>query len=135
MIDTYKSLDPIAPQAEGSSQADLQEIERLKEENARLSEELAITKKTMSEMVAEFGNMFGGGSDHEMAKFEVMEKFKKDEADKAASATVEATEDEKEGIKIDMEEDLSQDRSKPNKADNDAIMVDGDIDDLLGDKS
>lgn len=135
MIDTYKSLEPIAPQAEGNSEEDQAEIERLKQENASLSEELASTRQTMSEMVAEFGNMFGGGSDNEVAKFEVMEKFKKEQADKAASVKAEAVDDEKEGIKIDIEEDLSQERAPTNKTDNNTLMVDGDIDDLLGDKS
>ena len=79
LIDTYKSLSPIMPDAETMAALEggenhTAELEQLRETNARLSEELSITKETMGNMIAEFGNMFGGGAEHELAKHEVLEK-------------------------------------------------------------
>ena len=77
LIDTYKNLKPKVPDAKlQDSEQTLEEIERLKKENSNLQEELTITKKTMGDMIGEFGNMFGGGSDHELAKHEVVEQVK-----------------------------------------------------------
>ncbi len=84
MIDTYKDLKPVAPDisedeivtdVEGGTADELQlEVERLRETNEKLSEELTITKKTMGNMIAEFGNMFGGGQDSALEGEEVLEK-------------------------------------------------------------
>ena len=75
----------------------LKKIAELEKEKAILAEELSVTKKTMDGMIAEFGNMFGGGSDNEMAKSEVVDKLevKEDvvEAAKVKSATSPAAED------------------------------------------
>ena len=49
-------------------------IEELTESKIKLKEELATTNATMGNMIAEFGNMFGGGADHELAKYEVAKK-------------------------------------------------------------
>jgi hypothetical protein len=70
LIDTYKSLTPAI---KNESEKD-QQIELLQAANAQLTDELAITNKTMSDMIAEFGNMFGGGSDNELQQTEVVEK-------------------------------------------------------------
>lgn len=83
MIDTYKELKPkqveIDSTVTGENDALLKQIQELEESNEKLKEELGITKATMSNMIAEFGNMFGGGSDHEMANFEVVEKLEEKE--------------------------------------------------------
>ncbi len=78
LIDIYKGLKPkveeveVMPEAERESL--LKKIEELQNSKDKLAEELGITKTTMGNMVAEFGNMFGGGADHELANFEVVEK-------------------------------------------------------------
>lgn len=80
LIDTYKSLTPKLPDADALSkleESSKKEIAELNASNDKLREELAITKETMSGMIAEFGNMFGGGSDHELAKHEVFEEVEK----------------------------------------------------------
>ncbi|MCP4186239.1 MAG: hypothetical protein GY763_01410 [Gammaproteobacteria bacterium] len=78
LIDTYKELKPKEQIIEMGSEENEKllndEIEKLKGQNDRLEEELRITKETMGNMIGEFGNMFGGGSDHELASFEVVEK-------------------------------------------------------------
>jgi hypothetical protein len=73
LIDIYKSLTPAMPAAKNESEKD-QQIELLQAANAQLTDELAITNKTMSDMIAEFGNMFGGGSDNELQQTEVVQK-------------------------------------------------------------
>ncbi len=75
LIDTYKSLTPLVPQA--ASEEIMQELETLRSSNDHLKEELSITKETMSNMISEFGNMFGGGHEHELAKHEVVERVVK----------------------------------------------------------
>lgn len=78
LIDIYKELKPkveevdVVPESERESM--LKQIEELAESNDSLKDELGITKSTMGNMIAEFGNMFGGGADHELANFEVVEK-------------------------------------------------------------
>jgi cbb3-type cytochrome oxidase subunit 3 len=73
LIETYKSLTPAITVVKESSEKD-EQIELLQTANAQLAQELAITNKTMSDMIAEFGNMFGGGSDNELEQTEVVEK-------------------------------------------------------------
>jgi hypothetical protein len=74
LIDTYKSLSPVMPEAGAVSEEVQQELESLRKSNETLKEELKITKETMSNMISEFGNMFGGGHDHVMAKNDVIAK-------------------------------------------------------------
>lgn len=79
LIDAYKSLSPIMPDAETMASlesANPEELAKLRESNENLVEELAITKETMGNMIREFGNMFGGGKDHQLEKEEVVEKVK-----------------------------------------------------------
>jgi len=78
LIDTYKELKPkeqiIEKVSEENENLLRDEIEKLHNENDKLKDELGITKETMTNMIAEFGNMFGGGADHELANFEVVNK-------------------------------------------------------------
>lgn len=75
MIDTYKSLSPVMPHETATDNSEtLKELAELKETNARLTEELRITKETMSNMINEFGNMFGGGKNNELDESQVVEK-------------------------------------------------------------
>ncbi len=80
VIDTYKSLKPKQDETavDPNMKADLDE---LRVANEKLKDELLITKNTMSDMIAEFGNMFGGGKDHELAKHEVVEKVESSSED------------------------------------------------------
>ncbi len=78
LIDIYKALKPKVEEAEVMPETErkqlLDEIEALKKKSNSLEDELGITKTTMGNMIAEFGSMFGGGADHELANFEVVEK-------------------------------------------------------------
>jgi len=84
LIDAYKDLTPasiavsevVTEEEPDASEAEAMaaEVETLRESNARLNEELAITKQTMGNMIAEFGNMFGGGQDSSLEQEEVLAK-------------------------------------------------------------
>jgi len=81
LIEAYKELTPATLAAENGDEVAIEtedentaELEELRASNARLSEELAITKQTMGNMIAEFGNMFGGGQDTKLETEEVLEK-------------------------------------------------------------
>ena len=76
LLDTYKELRPNVPEGQQNANLDgvLEEVETLKLENEKLREDLATSKAKIEDMIGEFGNMFGGGSDHEMANHEVVEK-------------------------------------------------------------
>ena len=76
LVGVYKSLSPVMPAAgesavDENTQKKMDELERSRQ---ALEEELKITKTTMSNMIAEFGNMFGGGKDNELEQSEVVEK-------------------------------------------------------------
>ncbi|MCP3688939.1 MAG: hypothetical protein GY784_11035 [Gammaproteobacteria bacterium] len=78
LVDTYKTLKPreqiiMKGSKEGGQM--LVEVEQLKQKNEQLKNELDTTRQKMTDMISEFGSMFGGGSDHEMANFEVVEKI------------------------------------------------------------
>ncbi len=152
LVDVYKDLAPAqsASQTEASA-AQAKELTQQKALNEKLNEELAITKQTMSNMISEFGNMFGGGHDHEMAKFEVVDKLKQissesdaasatadDSGSEAASAEVEqsqidddatqaseTTQDEAENAEVEIELDESTQTTEA------VVSADEDIDDLL----
>ncbi len=80
LIDTYKCMKPKQQETQEDPGLIL-EIEELREANRKLKDELSITKETMSNMIAEFGSMFGGGKDHELAKHEVVDKIPANEED------------------------------------------------------
>ena len=71
LIDIYKELE-----IDDDSELETlrKQIEGLESTNQELREELSITKTTMGNMIAEFGNMFGGGAGHELDNLEVVEK-------------------------------------------------------------
>jgi len=52
--------------------ADLSQLEQLREDNARLSEELRVTMETMSRMLNEYSSMFAGGAEGMAAPLAVM---------------------------------------------------------------
>ena len=78
LIDIYKDLKPKVEEVQVNDESELEslrnQVDELQTANKTLDEELNITKTTMGNMIAEFGNMFGGGADHELANFEVVEK-------------------------------------------------------------
>lgn len=71
MIESYKDLKPRV--AEDSTMDPLmRQVEDLLEQNERLREDLSVTKNSMSQMVAEFAEMFAGGHDHDLSLEQVL---------------------------------------------------------------
>lgn len=140
LIDTYKSLSPIMPDAQtlaALESANPEEMTALRESNEKLTEELAITKETMGNMISEFGNMFGGGKDHELEQEEVVEKVQGGEPTLDQIEKVESKED----IEIDTPE-VSQEvasveavdtekASTDSKVEDEPVVDDDDVDELL----
>ncbi len=58
---------------------DTVEIERLKDENERLSEELRVTMDTMGRMLNEYSSMFAGGAENQLDKTQLRGIFEKNE--------------------------------------------------------
>ena len=78
LIDSYKSLSPVMPDtadADALLAEMIEELERLRVDNAELSEKLIESEAAVNDMVNEFGNLFGGGSDNDLANHEVVEKM------------------------------------------------------------
>ncbi|MCH8105061.1 MAG: hypothetical protein IIC58_06120 [Proteobacteria bacterium] len=76
LVQTYKELKPKVPEGQENMNLEevLKEVETLKSENEKLKNSLEISTATIESMIGEFGNMFGGGSDHELADHEVVDK-------------------------------------------------------------
>ncbi len=143
MIDVYKSLSPVMPDAETMEKlnsaasvggADEAELEQLRTANAKLTEELSITKETMGNMIAEFGNMFGGGSDNELEQDEVVEKVQEqaESSDRSKASSPEDSEALPEEPELPEPEPEPE---EPAETDDDVaideVSSDDDIDDLL----
>lgn len=135
MIDVYKSLSPVMPDANAKvDKSQQEELEKLREANANLVEELSITKETMANMIAEFGNMFGGGSDHELAKHEVVEKVQHHETDDENLAP-DSEPDTQAASDVTAETGTETDEDNDDidiaTSENDEVTSDDDIDDIL----
>ena len=80
LIEPYKNLGPKIPeQIESENEkSTLLQIEKMSVENENLKQELEATKEKMQAMIDEFGNIFGRGSGHELAKHEVVGKLMAD---------------------------------------------------------
>lgn len=83
-VEPYRSLKVLKTEtADATSEMDTEsaaEIERLKTENERLSDELRITMDTMGRMLTEYSSMFAGGSSEELDKEKMTEMFKEDKS-------------------------------------------------------
>jgi len=77
LISTYKALKPAPVTRENSEELDaaLKELETLRADKEKLQKKFDETSKTLDGMVDEFGNMFGGGSNHQLDKGLVVEKI------------------------------------------------------------
>ena len=71
LIDTYKCLQPV--DQEPVEDPLVKEVEETRTQNQQLREELSAVRNQMSQMVAEFSDMFGGGQETALTVDEVME--------------------------------------------------------------
>ena len=77
LVETYKSFQPAQPDEPKETGVSMEEFQQLQQTNENLRQELEITKDTMGNMIAEFGNMFGGGADTKLDDDQVVEKVSK----------------------------------------------------------
>lgn len=66
LIESYKCLQPRVEKKSPWDEEKQQEIAGLRSENDELRGELSAANNRLNDMIAEFGNMFGGGKDHEL---------------------------------------------------------------------
>jgi len=122
LIESFKELSPVMPDSKilaematgenEQTETVQEEIADLKRLNENLTEELTITKKTMGNMIAEFGNMFGGGKEHELENKKVIEKVIEASGNTAEIAHVGNPEPEPAPIQQDQIEDILKEESK-----------------------
>ena len=74
LIDSYKSLPPRIDEGAADALEAIEEAASLRGENEKLRCELSLAKNKMSALIDEFGNMFGGGKDHELALEEIKQR-------------------------------------------------------------
>ncbi len=134
LIDAYKNLSPIMPDTETLESLDkvsevkeqaARQVEEARQESERLTEELGITKQTMSDMIAEFGNMFGGGADHELAKHEVMKKLHQGNQENQQQAEQAASSDADEKLSVEVTADPTSAQAETQASDQDVAAPDG----------
>lgn len=80
LIKAYKCLQPrveVAPEHEAAEE----EISTLRGENEELRGELSVANDKLSDLITEFGEIFGGGKDHQLTLQEVMDKVDAMKAD------------------------------------------------------
>jgi hypothetical protein len=71
LVLAYQGLKPVAgaaAQTEAAAAGDEEEMQRLKDENQRLSDELRVTMDTMGRMLNEYSSMFAGGADKPLTR-------------------------------------------------------------------
>ncbi|MCP4874076.1 MAG: hypothetical protein GY896_01200 [Gammaproteobacteria bacterium] len=71
MEELIKSYKCMRPRAETDSKETVQEINALREENETLRNELVVAKNELSDLIAEFGEIFSGGKGHQLTLQEV----------------------------------------------------------------
>jgi len=90
LIESYKCLQL---RSKASSREELeaaQELVSLRAENETLCEELSVARNKLSDTIAEFGDMFGGGKDHQLDLHEVVERIDAMKADHVSGEPLKA---------------------------------------------
>lgn len=75
VIESYKCMQPRIEEHGAEAPRDEQEVGMLRHENEELRGELSQARDSLNDMIAEFGNMFGGGKDHELGLHELKKKL------------------------------------------------------------
>ncbi|MBA1443594.1 MAG: hypothetical protein FE835_01505 [Gammaproteobacteria bacterium] len=83
----------------GTDGAEEGEIEHLKTENERLSDELRVTMDTMGRMLNEYSSMYAGGSDNNIDKGDILGKFQSESVEEKEE---DKTEDERDVVIEDV---------------------------------
>jgi len=81
LIASYKCLQPRSESAAQEELEAVQEVVSLRVANESLRSELSVAKNKLSDTISEFGDMFGGGKDHQLSLHEVVERIDAMKAD------------------------------------------------------
>ena len=73
LIKAYKCLQPRVEVLQEDDEV-VEEVSTLRGENEELRTELAVANDKLSDLITEFGEIFGGGKDHKLTLQEVMDK-------------------------------------------------------------
>ena len=128
----YQSLalpEP-APEQSQTDSDEHAEIERLKAENERLSEELRVTMDTMGRMLNEYSSMFAGGAENDVDKGQLMKLLVNTEPD---AEPVLADKDEVEAQSVNEADSSASDVNAEKPPEEDAVLAD--LDKAVADES
>lgn len=89
LINSYKCLQPRVETAPREEQEAVQEITTLRGENETLRTDLTVAQNKLGDLITEFGEIFGGGKDHQLTLQEVMDKVDAMKADHDSAAAIE----------------------------------------------
>lgn len=88
LIESYISHPPRSEAIPGEELETDPELASLHGENEILRNELSVAKDQLSDLISEFGDMFGGGKDHHFALHEIVEMINAIKADQVRSQPV-----------------------------------------------
>lgn len=74
LVESYKCLQPRIEGDLERVEIEVEELTSLRGENDELRSELSVANNRLSNMIAEFGEIFGGGKDHQLTLQEIMDK-------------------------------------------------------------
>ena len=92
LIKSYKCMQPRVEIPPLEQPEVVQEITTLRDENEMLRGDLSVAQGRVSDLITEFGEIFGGGKDHQLTLQEVMDKVDamKADHDRGSAPAVEA---------------------------------------------
>jgi hypothetical protein len=89
LIKSYKCLQPRVEVPHLEEPEVVQEITKLRGENEMLRSDLCVAQNKLGDLITEFGEIFGGGKDHQLTLQEVMDKVDAMKADHDSAAAIE----------------------------------------------
>ncbi len=90
LIKSYKCMQPRVEIPPLEQPEVVQEMTTLRGENDMLRGDLSVAQNKISDLITEFGEIFGGGKDHQLTLQEVMDKVDAMKADHHSATAVEA---------------------------------------------
>lgn len=90
LIKSYKCMQPRVEIPPLEQAEVVEEMTTLRGENEMLRNDLSVAQNKVSDLITEFGEIFGGGKDHQLTLQEVMDKVDAMKADHGGASIVEA---------------------------------------------
>jgi hypothetical protein len=90
LIKSYKCMQPRVETSPLEQPEVVQEMTTLRGANESLRNDLSVAQNKISDLITEFGEIFGGGKDHQLTLKEVMDKVDAMKADHDSAAALDA---------------------------------------------